>query len=115
MPCHLLFRSDWDTLAVTPVEPTVGMSPAPSLEVRARATTSREHAAPAMLLCNQLGVVGEGGAPFECAHPMPWLLLGALTGYLKQLPKLPNCCRTRMPSALPTRPPTRRCATARSL
>ncbi|KAI7843729.1 hypothetical protein COHA_002627 [Chlorella ohadii] len=32
VPCHLLFRSDWDTLAVTPLEPTVGMSPAPSLE-----------------------------------------------------------------------------------
>lgn len=35
VPFHLLFRSDWDTLPVTPIEPTVGMSPAPSLDTPA--------------------------------------------------------------------------------
>ncbi|KAL4424740.1 hypothetical protein ABPG77_000083 [Micractinium sp. CCAP 211/92] len=30
VPFHLFFRSDWDTVSVTPQEPAVGLSPAPS-------------------------------------------------------------------------------------
>lgn len=66
VPFHLLFRSDWDTLPVTPVEPTVGMSLAPSMEAPVRAAVG--------LWCSGARE-GRGGRPpaGAPARPCRWL------------------------------------------